>query len=71
MKAIFLTKNGNANEAFEIREVQLDSLQKGEVKIKVSSSGLNFADVLGRKGLYPELPALPVVLGYFLIYRFK
>lgn len=67
MKAIFLTRNGNANEAFEIREVQLDSLQKGEVKIKVSSSGLNFADVLGRKGLYPELPALPVVLGYDVV----
>jgi NADPH:quinone reductase-like Zn-dependent oxidoreductase len=67
MKAIFLTKNGNANEAFEIREVSLDALQRGEVKIKVSASGLNFADVLGRKGLYPELPALPVIMGYDVV----
>ncbi len=67
MKAIFLIKNGNANEAFEIREVQLDAVQRGEVKIRVSSSGLNFADVLGRKGLYPELPSLPVIMGYDVV----
>lgn len=67
MKAIFLVQKGDANTAFEIREVVPEAVQRGEVRIKVAASGLNFADVLGRKGLYPELPPLPVVMGYDVV----
>ncbi len=34
------------------------------MRIRVAASGVNFADILGRMGLYPDLPAIPVVPGY-------
>lgn len=36
----------------------------GEVRIAVEASGLNFADLMGRMGLYPDRPALPCTMGY-------
>ena len=36
----------------------------GEIRIRVEASGVNFADVMGRLGLYPDLPKIPVVPGY-------
>jgi synaptic vesicle membrane protein VAT-1 len=35
-----------------------------EMRIRVEASGVNFADVMGRLGLYPDLPPIPVVPGY-------
>jgi len=64
MKAIYLVKNGSANSAFEFREVPKPSVADDEVLIKVSYSGLNFADTLARKGIYRDAPAIPCVLGY-------
>jgi NADPH:quinone reductase-like Zn-dependent oxidoreductase len=32
--------------------------------VRVEASGVNFADIMGRLGLYPDLPPLPVVVGY-------
>ena len=34
------------------------------VRIRVEAAGVNFADILGRMGLYPDLPKIPVVPGY-------
>ena len=36
----------------------------GEVLVRVRAAGVNFADVLGRLGLYPDAPKLPYVPGY-------
>nr|MDQ3071273.1 alcohol dehydrogenase catalytic domain-containing protein [Acidobacteriota bacterium] len=36
----------------------------GEVLIRVRAAGVNFADVLGRLGVYPDAPKLPYVPGY-------
>jgi len=36
----------------------------GEVLIRVKASGLNFADILSRQGLYPDSPPKPCVMGY-------
>ena len=36
----------------------------GEVLIRVKASGLNFADILARQGLYPDGPPKPCVMGY-------
>ena len=36
----------------------------GEIRIAVSASGVNFADILARLGLYPDAPKPPVVVGY-------
>jgi NADPH:quinone reductase-like Zn-dependent oxidoreductase len=35
-----------------------------QLRIRVRASGINFADILARKGLYPDAPKLPCVVGY-------
>lgn len=64
MKAAVLIKNGSAAGAFEIQELPRPQPAKDEVLIKVAAFGLNFADVMARKGMYKEAPQLPCVLGY-------
>lgn len=64
MRAVFLTKKKNAFDSFEIREVEIPKLDAGFVLIKVSAFGLNYADVMARLGLYPEMPPMPCILGY-------
>jgi len=64
MKAIVLTKIGAAVKAFEIRELPIPEISENEVLIRVAFSGLNFADVMARIGMYKEAPPLPSVLGY-------
>jgi NADPH:quinone reductase-like Zn-dependent oxidoreductase len=51
-------------EVLELREARDPVPQAGEVRIRVEAAGVNFADVMGRMGLYPDLPPLPVVPGY-------
>lgn len=63
-KQVYLVKNGSADAAFEIRETPIPSVSNNEALVRVNSSGLNFADVMARKGLYREAPDLPCVLGY-------
>jgi len=36
----------------------------GQVRIRVSAAGLNFADVMAAQGLYPDAPKPPCVVGY-------
>lgn len=64
MKAAVLVKNGAANNAFQIREVPMPVIIKGELLIKVEAFGLNFADVMARRGSYKEAPPIPSILGY-------
>ena len=62
-----LTKNGKAEEAFELSEVTLPALKSDEVLIESEAFGLNYADVMARLGLYGETPPLPCVLGYEVV----
>jgi len=64
MRAIHLIKYGESNTAFDIRETPVPQADPGQIVIKVAASGLNFADVMARRGLYKEAPPLPAVLGY-------
>lgn len=64
MKAAVLIKKGSSFGAFEIREVEKPTAKQGEVLIKVAAFGLNFADVMARRGMYKEAPPLPAILGY-------
>lgn len=63
MRQIWITKAGPP-EVLEIREAPDPEPKTGEVRIRVEASGVNFADILGRMGLYPDLPPMPVVPGY-------
>jgi NADPH2:quinone reductase len=47
---------------FEIREVP-EPAANGKVLVRVRAAGINFADVLVRRGRYPQMPELPAVLG--------
>ncbi|CAN5400159.1 medium chain dehydrogenase/reductase family protein [soil metagenome] len=67
MKAVVLKKYGAAAQAFEFRDMPEPIPSDGEVLIQVELSGLNFADVMARKGLYKEAPPLPCVLGYDVV----
>jgi NADPH:quinone reductase len=40
-----------------------DPVGNGKVVVKVRAAGINFADVLVRRGRYPQMPELPAVLG--------
>lgn len=64
MKAIFLVRNGESKDAFEIRDTEIPAPGVGEVVVKVEASGLNYADVMARRGLYKAAPPIPAVLGY-------
>jgi len=51
---------------FELRDVPDPVPQDGEVLVRVRAAGINFLDVLIRRGRYPQMPELPAVLGYEL-----
>lgn len=69
MQAAYLVRYGNAETAFEKRALQLPATGKGQIRIAVESFGLNFADVMARRGYYREAPPLPAVLGYEVVGR--
>lgn len=69
MKSIALKKFGNASEAFDLVESNLPVPTDNDVLIEVSCFGLNYADVLARKGIYPDCPPLPTVIGYEVVGR--
>ncbi len=64
MKAAVLVRKGDALQAFETREVTKPTPGPGEILIKTDAFGLNFADVMARRGMYKEAPPLPAILGY-------
>jgi NADPH:quinone reductase len=47
---------------FEIRDLPEPDAD-GKVLVRVRAAGVNFADVLVRRGRYPQMPELPAVLG--------
>jgi NADPH2:quinone reductase len=48
---------------FELRDVSDPIPGDGETLVRVRAAGINFLDVLIRRGRYPQMPALPAVLG--------
>lgn len=63
MRQIVITRSGGI-DVLKITE-QPDPLPAaGELLIRVQATGINFADILARQGLYPDAPKLPAVVGY-------
>jgi NADPH:quinone reductase len=48
---------------FELADVPEPAAGGGKVLVRVRAAGVNFADVLIRRGRYPQMPEFPVVLG--------
>ena len=66
-EAFFLCKTGTPEEAFELRSFELNQPKGNEVLIEVEAFGLNYADVMARRGLYREAPDFPCVVGYEVV----
>jgi NADPH2:quinone reductase len=64
MKAWYLIRHGDVHRAFALREVPDPVPAQGQVLIRGEGFGLNYADVMARKGLYREAPPPPCVIGY-------
>jgi synaptic vesicle membrane protein VAT-1 len=60
---LVLPTHGDQN-IFKLRTISPQILASGEVKVKVRFSGINFADILMRQGLYPDAPSFPFTPGY-------
>jgi NADPH2:quinone reductase len=67
--AFHLIANTTPTKAFELREIELPKLKPDQVLIEVEAFGLNYADVMARKGLYRDAPPKPCVLGYEVVGR--
>ena len=63
MRQIWIPKAGPPS-VLELVETSDPLPSEGEIRIRVEASGVNFADIVGRLGLYPDLPPMPVVPGY-------
>jgi synaptic vesicle membrane protein VAT-1 len=63
MRQVWTTRVGSP-EVLEVRETDDPTPETGQVRIRVHASGINFADVMGRLGLYPDAPKFPAVMGY-------
>lgn len=63
MRQIWISKAGPP-EVLELREGADPLPRSGELRIRVEAAGVNFADIAGRLGIYPDLPPMPVVPGY-------
>ncbi|MCC6848886.1 MAG: zinc-binding dehydrogenase [Deltaproteobacteria bacterium] len=63
MRSVWIPRVG-APDVLEVREVPDPHAGPGEVRIRVAASGVNFADVMARMGLYPDAPKPPCVVGY-------
>ncbi|HEY7453133.1 MAG TPA: medium chain dehydrogenase/reductase family protein [Thermoleophilaceae bacterium] len=63
MKALVVTEHGPP-DVLRVQERPDPEPGPGEVRIRVRAAGVNFADLLGRVGLYPDAPKPPCVVGY-------
>lgn len=65
----FIVQTGAPDKAFELRSFELRQPNRDEVVIEVESFGLNYADVMARRGLYNDAPPLPAIVGYEVLGR--
>ena len=63
MRAIVLPKYGGP-EVLRVETRDPPPCGPAEVRVRIHAAGLNFAEVMARKGLYPDAPKPPCVLGY-------
>jgi synaptic vesicle membrane protein VAT-1 len=63
MRAIWITSTAGP-DGLRVRETADPQPGPGHVRIRVHAAGLNFAEVMGAQGLYPDAPKRPCVMGY-------
>ncbi len=63
MKQVVTTATGGP-EVLALRETEDPVPSGSQLRIRVKAAGINFADIMARRGLYPDAPKLPAVMGY-------
>lgn len=63
MKQIWISKAGPP-EVLRLQDASDPIPRTGEVRVRVQAVGVNFADILGRMGVYSDAPKIPYVPGY-------
>lgn len=63
MRQVWITRAGPP-EVLAVREAPDPEPGPGQVRVRVKRSGINFADLMARVGLYPDAPPIPCVIGY-------
>lgn len=63
MRQIYISGHGGP-EKLQLRESPDSTPAAGEMRVRVHASGINFADIMARQGLYPDAPKVPCVVGY-------
>ena len=63
MRALVIPKHGPPS-VFEERDVSDRRLAPKDLRVRIEAAGVNFADLMGRVGLYPDAPPLPYAPGY-------
>ncbi|XP_068440012.1 synaptic vesicle membrane protein VAT-1 homolog [Clinocottus analis] len=63
-RALVLTGHGGYDKVkLQVKKQKRPQLRAGEVLVRVKACGLNFAELMGKQGLYDPLPAPPVIMG--------
>ena len=62
--SFYIVRHGSAKSAFELRESEIPAKQDGHIRVETEGFGINFADIMARKGLYQDAPPTPCVVGY-------
>jgi len=62
MRAVLLKKHGKPH-TLQISEVPLPQPEANQVRVRIETIGLNYAEILSRKGLYGWAPKRPYILG--------
>ncbi len=63
MQQMVITAHGGIDR-LQLRESPDPTPGPGEARVRVRASGINFADILARMGLYPDAPKPACVVGY-------
>ncbi|MBI3950724.1 MAG: zinc-binding dehydrogenase [Acidobacteria bacterium] len=65
-KRVIITHCGGP-EGLQLIEDEIPEPKAGEVRVKILTTGVAFADVLMREGLYPGTPSIPFSPGYDIV----
>lgn len=63
MKSVVVTAYGGP-EVLEVRDTPIPEPEAGMVRIAVKAAGVNYADIMQRRGLYPDGPEPPFGAGF-------
>ena len=69
LNRVLQVKHFGGPEGLEVVDAPLPTAARGEVRVRVLASGLEYTDVLIRRHLYPQTMRrrLPFVMGYDLV----